>query len=278
MTSLPASIELVRPGLRRGGFRLAIFDFDGTVSLIREGWAGIMADLGLDLLREQDKLKEPAADLRIYLEDQMLRLSGKPSIYQMRRLAEVIGEQGGTPGDPEQYLQEFLARLFAITGQRKDDLVSGKAPPSAWAVAGTHALLDQLRSRGVHLVLASGTDLAHVRTEAELLGLTGYFAPHIYAPANDTPNFSKGEVMARMLTEFNVTPDQVISFGDGYSETVEIKRLGGVAVGVASREADLPGINEMKRTMLIELGADLILADYREHQALVPWLFDGASS
>ncbi|MDR3173994.1 MAG: hypothetical protein LBU19_07080, partial [Treponema sp.] len=36
------SIEVVRREVPRGRFRFAIFDFDGTISLIREGWQQIM--------------------------------------------------------------------------------------------------------------------------------------------------------------------------------------------------------------------------------------------
>src|SRR5438105_2956454 len=142
-------MEVINPHARRGPFRAAVFDFDGTVSLVREGWAGLMADLGLDLLRERDLLRGAGPELREHLEDQMLRLSGKPSIFQMRRLAELIAGRGGTPGDPEAYLAEFLRRLFAVTAGRKADLAAGRVPPAAWAVPGTHALLDELRRRGV---------------------------------------------------------------------------------------------------------------------------------
>src|SRR5688572_5175425 len=120
-------MEIVNPHVRRGPVRAAVFDFDGTVSLIREGWSGIMADLGLDLIGTSD----PA--VRLYLEDQMLRLSGKPSIYQMRRLAEEVAARGGTPDDPAEYLAEFLRRLFAVVGTRKADLAAGRVSPAAWA-------------------------------------------------------------------------------------------------------------------------------------------------
>ena len=38
-------IEILNPRFRRGPFRAALFDFDGTLSLIREGWARVMAEL-----------------------------------------------------------------------------------------------------------------------------------------------------------------------------------------------------------------------------------------
>lgn len=268
MSDPPAGVEVVNPRVRRGPFRAAVFDFDGTVSLIREGWAGIMADLGLDLLRAQD-LPGDRADL----EEQMLRLSGKPSIFQMRRLAEVIEQRGGAPGDPEDYLAEFLRRLFAVADVRKEQLVSGAASPQEWAVAGTHALLENLRRHGVALYLASGTDLAFVRQEAELLKLSEYFGRHVYGPVDDTPNFSKRDVIAMILREQGIRGEELIGFGDGYSETVEVKRVDGVAVGLATAEVGVPGMNQMKRDILIELGADVVIADYTEQEQLIAWIF-----
>jgi phosphoglycolate phosphatase len=272
MPTMP--IEIVNPNTVRGPVRAAVFDFDGTVSLIREGWAGIMADLGLDLLRQQNLLREPEAQLRHTLEDQMLRLSGKPSIFQMRRLAQEITARGGTPDDPETYLAEFLRRLFLVADQRKADLAAGRVPPQAWAVPGTHALLDELRQRGVALYLASGTDLAYVRQEAQLLGLTPYFGEHIYAPADNTPDFSKRDVVRRIVAAHGT----LVGFGDGYSETVEVKAAGGRVVGVASVEPGLGGLNTLKRAMLIELGADVIVPDFTAREQLLEWLFATNSS
>jgi phosphoglycolate phosphatase-like HAD superfamily hydrolase len=269
----PAGVEVVNPRARRGSFRAAVFDFDGTVSLIREGWAGVMADLGIDLLREQNLLDGPADPVRAYLEDRMLRLSGEPSIYQMRRLAEEVQARGGVPGDPEAYLREYLRRLFAAADVRKARLASGEASPAEWVVPGTHALLDNLRRRGVVLYLASGTDLKYVRQEAGLLKLTEFFGDRVYAPADDTPNFSKRDVVALILRETGIAGDELLGFGDGATETVEVKRAGGVAVGVASAEAGVPGINRMKRDMLVELGADVVVPDYAGQGQLVAWLF-----
>jgi phosphoglycolate phosphatase len=262
-------LEIVNPHARRGPVRAVVFDFDGTVSLIREGWAGIMADIGLELLRDQNLVREPEPDLRLNLEDQMLRLSGKPSIFQMRRLAEVVAARGGTPGDPEAYLAEFLRRLFAVADSRKADLASGRVPPQAWTVPGTHALLDELRRRGVALTLASGTEIAHVREEAELLGLTSYFGEHVYAPAGNLTAFTKGDVIRRIAAAHG----NLVGFGDGYSETVEVKAARGVAIGVASVEFGCQGVNPLKRAMLIELGADAIVPDFAQHGELVAWLF-----
>lgn len=263
--------EVVNPNLRRGRFRAAVFDFDGTLSLVREGWSAIMANLGLDLLRDRRLPIEPTAvEL---LEEEMLRLSGKPSIFQMRRLAAIVVERGGDSPDPEQLLAEFLRRLFATVGDRKDRLSSRVDPPATWVVLGAHAILVNLRRRGVALYLASGTDYDYVLQEAELLNLTEYFGKHIYAPADNTPTFSKRDVIVQILREQGLAGEELIGFGDGYSETVEVKRVGGVVVGLATVEAGVPGLNRMKRDLLIELGADVVIADYSEQEQLISWLF-----
>ena len=255
--------EVLNPNLRRGRFPAAVFDFDGTVSLLREGWARIMARMGLELL--------PAgAATADALEDQMLRLSGMPSIVQMRKLAEVVAAHTGKSPDPAELLQEFLRRLLAVSGKRCDDLAAGRVPAEAWAVPGTHALLADLQRRGVALYLASGTDLAFVRREAELLRLTEFFGDRVYGPTGDAPGFSKRDVVAAVVRKHG---DRLLGFGDGYAETVAVKAAGGTVVGVASREPGEPGASPLKRAMLAELGADVVVADYRDGPGLTAWLF-----
>ncbi|MBL8867993.1 MAG: HAD family hydrolase [Planctomycetia bacterium] len=263
--------EIVNPKLRRGGYRAVVFDFDGTISLLREGWARIMAEMGRELLAEQKLNREPDEDLLAFFEREMLLLSGKPSIFQMRRLAEEVATRGGTPPVADKLLAEFLRRLLANIQSRIDDVTSGKCRPADWTVPGTHALLDELKRRGILLVLASGTDRAFVEHDLALLDLARYFGDRVHAPANNTPNFSKRDVIEGLIRD-GIPGEQLLGFGDGYSETVEMKRIGGTAIGVASVEPPLDGVNAVKRAMLIELGADVIVPDYQDAGALVEWL------
>jgi phosphoglycolate phosphatase len=265
--------EIVNADVQRGGCRAVVFDFDGTLSLLREGWARIMAELGRDHLAAARLIREPEPGLLTYLEREMLMLSGKPSIFQMRRLTEEVAARGGLAPDPDAMLAEFLKRLLANIQSRIDDLNSGKVPASAWTVPGTHAILDELQRRGVLLVLASGTDRAFVEHDLKLLDLARYFGDRVFAPANNTPNFSKRDVIEGLIRG-GIPGDQLLGFGDGYSETVEMKRIGGVTIGVASVEPPQTGVNAVKRAMLIELGADVIVPDYRNARELVAWLWD----
>ena len=43
-------IEIVHPDIERGQIRHALFDFDGTISLIREGWQEIMETMMIEIL------------------------------------------------------------------------------------------------------------------------------------------------------------------------------------------------------------------------------------
>ena len=48
---LDDEIEILHPDLPRGRFRSVLFDFDGTLSLIREGWPQVMIPMMVDVLR-----------------------------------------------------------------------------------------------------------------------------------------------------------------------------------------------------------------------------------
>ena len=91
------------------------------------------------------------------------------------------------------------------------------------------------------LYLASGTDIAFVRREAEFLGLTPFFGPHIYGALDDYQNFSKKMIIERILRENNLHGEELLGFGDGFVEIEEVKRVGGVAVAVASDEVETQG-------------------------------------
>jgi phosphoglycolate phosphatase len=44
-------VEQLRPGASAKNARIGIFDFDGTVSLVRSGWMDVMAPMMVEMLR-----------------------------------------------------------------------------------------------------------------------------------------------------------------------------------------------------------------------------------
>ena len=241
-----------------------LFDFDGTLSLIRQGWPEIMLAMFLEMVPRQPDETDAAASVWLY--DDMMRLNGKQTIYQMIQFADRVKERGGSPQEPLWYKKEYLRRLDERIRHRLQALDSGSVQPDELLVYGSRALLEQLRERGLHLYLASGTDEHYVKQEAALLGLAPFFGPHIYGAQDDYKAFSKKMVIERILKENRIAGDQLLSFGDGYVEIQNTKEVGGLAVAVASDEAK-NGSGEFdawKHQRLVGVGADVVIPDFRD--------------
>ncbi len=251
-----------------------LFDFDGTLSLIREGWPEVMVPMFVEMLPARPNETE-AARRQLCFED-IMRLNGKQTIYQMMQLAERIKERGGTPRDPLWYKHEYLRRLDERIRHRTDALRQGTTKPDDLLVHGARGLLEELQRRGLPLYLASGTDEQFVKQEAELLDLTRYFEPHIYGALDNYKQFSKKMVIERILRENQIAGAQLLSFGDGYVEIQNTKEVGGLAVAVASDEAHNGSgrFDEWKRQRLLGVGADVVIPDFRDARALLSRVLD----
>ena len=220
----------------RPGISHVLFDFDGTLSLIRQGWPEVMVPIFTEVLPALPG--ETEADRgRLAFED-IMRLNGKQTIYQMMQLAARIRERGGEAKEPLWYKHEYLRRLDLRIKDRIDGLRQGTIPADDLLVHGARRLLENLKDRGLPVYLASGTDEIFVKQEAELLGLTPYFGRRIYGAQDDFKTFSKKLVIARIIRENGIRGEQLLSFGDGYVEIENTREAGGLAVAVASDEAN----------------------------------------
>jgi phosphoglycolate phosphatase-like HAD superfamily hydrolase len=239
------------------------------LSLIRQGWPDVMVPLFAELLPPLPG--ESDADRRRLAFEDIMRLNGKQTIYQMIQLAERIRERGGTPGDPLAYKHEYLRRLDERIGDRVEGLKRGSIRTDDLLVFQSRPLLEELQRRGRHLYLASGTDEKYVKEEAALLDLTRYFGPHIYGAVDDFKRFSKKMVIERILRENRIEGAHLLSFGDGYVEIENTKEVGGLAVAVASDEAHNGSgrMDEWKRQRLLGVGADVVIPDFRDAGALL---------
>ena len=251
-----------------------VFDFDGTLSLIREGWPVIMQGMFEEMLPPRHG--DAAAEVRQMLFDDMMKLNGKQTIYQMMQFAERVKERGGVPREPLWYKHEYLRRLEQKIQDRIGDLQAGRCRPERFLLHGSRALLENLRGRGMNLYLASGTDEVFVKREAELLGVTEFFGAGIYGAQDDYTSFSKKMVIERILRENAIAGERLLAFGDGYVEIQNTKEVGGLAVAVASDEANNGSgkIDEWKRNRLLGVGADIVIPDYRDADALLARILD----
>lgn len=253
----------------RPGISHVLFDFDGTLSLIRQGWPEVMSPMFAEMLPPLPGETEADRE-RLAFED-IMRLNGKQTIYQMIQLAERIRERGGEPREPLWYKQEYLRRLNLRIADRLEDLRSGRRQPDDLLVHGARRVLEALQTRGLPRYLASGTDELFVQQEADLLDVSRYFGEHIYGAQDDFRKFSKQMVIERILRENRIPGTALLSFGDGYVEIQNTKEAGGLAVAVASDEAH-NGSGEFdawKRERLTGVGADVVIPDFRDADALL---------
>ena len=255
-----AVMEIVRPweGM---DIRYALFDFDGTISLIRQGWQDIMIPYFVEVLKETGTEESGEALLTI-VTDFVDTLTGKQTIYQCIRLDEEVVRRGGPHRDPLVYKHEYLRRLELRIESRKAALEQG-ADPEEHLVPGIRAFIAALQEKGIRCYLASGTDEKDVLYEAKLLGLENTFEGGIHGAHDHMLSCSKELVIQDMLQREGIRPNQLVSFGDGYVEVELVAELGGLAIGAATNEETREGINEWKRNRLITAGANAIIPDFR---------------
>jgi phosphoglycolate phosphatase-like HAD superfamily hydrolase len=272
-TTAAANIEILHPFEPRPEIEHVLFDFDGTLSLVREGWPVVMTTLFEEVLPRQPG--ETIDELRRMIVDDIMRLNGKQTIYQMIQLAERIKERGAEPQDPLWYKHEYLRRLDARIQHRLDGLRNGTIPPDDLLVHGARRLLEMLRARGLKLHLASGTDEPFVKREADLLDVARYFDGRVYGAVDNYKTFSKKMVIERIIAENNIDGRFLLAFGDGYVEIQNTKEVGGLAVAVASDEAHNGSgrVDEWKRNRLAGVGADVVIPDYRQAEELLRLVF-----
>ena len=269
-----SSIEVIDSFKPTVGFKHVLFDFDGTLSLVREGWVEIMVPMMVDYLSETSTDESPA-QLSEICSEFVMELTGKQTIYQMIRLAEEVKTRGGTPLEPLAYKADYSNRLMKQIESRREKLRSGEMPPTEAVVPGSFELLNCLREHDVQMYLASGTDEQYVREEVELLQLGDYFGRHVYGAQEDYKSFSKAQVIQNILADNNVDGATLLGFGDGYVEIQNVRDVGGTAIAVASDETARGGKpDEWKRERLIAAGSHAVVPDYQDASQLIEWLWN----
>jgi phosphoglycolate phosphatase len=256
-----------------GKFKHAIFDFDGTISLIRAGWQDVMKPYFVEVLMGTSDTKRPE-DILQWVQDLIDLTSGKQTIYQCIELANEVAKRGGSPLDPLAYKQEYNLRLMGKIQHRIDGLADGSLPVFDYVVRGSHALLEALRKKGVTLYLASGTDELYVLNEAKLIHVEEYFNGGIYGARDKDNSSSKRAVIQSIMSAHSIGGDALLGFGDGFVEIENVKEVGGFAVGVASSEDGRDEMDEWKKRRLTRAGADILIKDYSDTHILMSYLFE----
>ncbi len=275
-----ADIEVVDFEQPRALITHAIFDHDGTISTLRQGWEQVMEPMMIravlgDSLRgcEQSRLDAVRDAVRWYID----RTTGVQTLAQMKGLIDLVRDFGCVPResilDEHGYKALYNRELLDMVRHRADALARGELGIADLTVKGAPAFLRALAQRGVKLHLASGTDQRDVEQEAEALGYAELFEGRIHGAVGDLSQEPKREALIRILREIGEAgTGAVVTFGDGPVELRETVKRQGIAIGVASDELRRWGWNLRKRQRLIEAGASLLLPDFAQAPALLALL------
>jgi rfaE bifunctional protein kinase chain/domain len=273
-------IEIVSALRRQSRFTHAIFDHDGTISTLRQGWEEIMEPMMLRAIlgrseREVDEsfYNHVLASVRDYID----KTTGIQTLAQMKGLVNMVRQFKCVP--EEEILDEFGYKelyneeLLRMVRKRIRKLEEGELSVEDFTIKNVMDFLRALHEKGMMLYLASGTDQEDVEREAEVLGCRAFFADRIYGAVGSVTKEAKRIVLERILSDIGQRqPERIITFGDGPVEIRETHKNGGYTVGVASNEIRRYGLNPSKRKRLIEAGADLIIPDYCQMKCLLELL------
>lgn len=240
--------------------KVAVFDFDGTISTLRCGWEDVMRPMMLEFIsggKEYGEVLEKKVDA--YIDES----TGIQTVYQMMWLRDEVQKAGF--GRPEQdewwYKREYNRRLMEQVKTRTSLIESGKARREDYTIAGAKEFLTELKNNGVVLYLASGTDHGDMANEAKLLGVYELFTEVRGAPENAAA-CSKEAVLGRLFEEMSISPENVLVVGDGKVEIALGAKYGAYTLGAATNEKERCGVNKAKRKRLIAAGADMITGDF----------------
>jgi rfaE bifunctional protein kinase chain/domain len=273
-------IEIVHKWEEKLQIKYAIFDHDGTISTLREGWELIMAPMMIkailgDKYHDADEVLYKKVQTRV--DEYIDKTTGIQTLVQMKGLIDLIREFACVPEnkilDEFGYKLIYNEELLRMVKERENKLIRGELFLEDLTLKNAVPFLRKLHDAGVILYLASGTDEEDVKSEARVLGYDHLFEGRIYGAIGDITKEAKKIVLDRILDTIGETAfEKVATFGDGPVEIRETNKRGGIKIGIASNELRRYGLNENKRTRLIKAGADIIVPDFSQYPQLLSLL------
>ncbi len=265
---------------RMGQIKHAVFDHDGTISSLRQGWEEIMEPIMIKSIlgdhyetadnETYNKVRETSLDF-------IQKTTGIQTIYQMEGLVNLVRDFGFVPEekilDKFQYKEIYNDGLLEMVNVRMAKLLSKELGQEDYTMKGAVTFLQELKNRGVKLYLASGTDVDDVRLEAETLGYADLFDGGIYGALKEYTKFSKKMIIEKIIKDNHLNGNELVVFGDGPDEIREGRRAGGISVGITSNEVQRYGHNPDKRPRLVKAGAHILIPDFSQHKQLLSLLF-----
>ena len=268
-------IEVINHSFRPRPFpKVAIFDHDGTISTMRQGWEAVMRKMMAEAICGDRIGTLPAAVVdKVYraVDAMIEKTTGIQTILQMVQLVSLIKSFGFVPDQdirtPLEYKEIYKKRLSDMIRHKYELFDRGIYTAADLTMKSSLEFLRFLRERGTTVYLASGSDYDDVRYEMDKLGYSDMYTGGIFGSVGDISQDPKKMVMSRIVHEIcngseNISPSQIAVFGDGPVEMREGRKRGFITIGVASDEKQRFGLNPAKRERIVLAGADFIIPDF----------------
>jgi len=266
--------------VKMGETKHVLFDHDGTISTLRQGWEEVMEPVMIKaILGEQYDAVDSGLfqEVRKQVLDFIDMSTGIQTIVQMEGLVNMVQEFNFVPKekilDKAGYKAIYNEALMQVVNKRLDKLTSGQISVEDYTLKGAVDFLKYLKEKGVKMYLASGTDIEDVLNEAKALGYADLFDGEIHGSVGDINKYSKKMVLENIIAKHKLKGEELVVFGDGPVEIKECVRVDGVAIGIASDEIRRYDLNPEKRTRLIKSGAHLIAPDFSQPEAILNLMF-----
>ena len=268
--------EILSSG-RQFDIKHIIFDFDGTISLLREGWQYVMREVMVESICGE---RAPTEEIINEVEDYISASTGIQTIFQMEHLVELVKKYNLVKEEkilsPYEYKKIYTERLHKHISDRIRSIEEGEVPREKFILPGVEEFLFTLSQRKcVKLYLISGTDEEDTKREALLLGVDKYFSPHIYGAIDENRIDIKEFIISKIVAD-NFLADgkgELLIIGDGPVEISIGKKYNALTIGVCSDEVRGYGWNEKKRERLLSAGVDVLIPNFVNKDELLKLIF-----
>jgi phosphoglycolate phosphatase-like HAD superfamily hydrolase len=241
--------------------KFALFDSDGTISTLRQGWEEVMAPVMVGMICGET---EPTEAIRREVDQYINESTGINTILQMEHLVEMVEAHGLVTDDKvldlAGYKRIYNDRLMVSVAERLAKLTARQLRPIDYTITGALHFLAKLAGQ-LEMRIFSGTDEHDVVNELTALGVAQLFA-RIHGALARFEDSNKEQILRDLMTQSKLAGPEVVVVGDGPVEIRVAKQFGCIAIGVASDEVARYGWNPVKVERLVKAQADILIPDF----------------
>ena len=252
--------------IKSGRVRVALFDFDGTVSLLRRGWENVMEKVMVEAITGGKEISEKLYHQILNAVRNLInRSTGVRTSVQMRVLERMVQRYGLVPEREilsyREYKKVYTSRLKELVKERMNEVIAGKREKKEFLVEGVIEFLELLRENGIRIFLASGTDRSDVIEEARFLGVYDYFEP-LENVVSVKEELTKRRIVEELIRRFSISDGELLVVGDGPVEIMIGWKHKALTLGVACDEYKSSLWDFRKVERLTRAKADVLIPNF----------------